>query len=140
MSKALGSKRTIIALLIIVVVLIAGVAVWLWSFPSRPVSTGEKIEIVECTGNDQLTSAVVAVHNGGSGVVEITAIYIGTDLYSYSASVAPGKFAAASNQIAPGQTVAFNVTIASGSWPPQYAYAAKAVTKNGTEASSSTAC
>jgi hypothetical protein len=137
MSKVLGSKRTIIALLIIVVVLVAGV-VWLrysTYFLGGPSATSEKIGVVECSGgNEQLTSTIIAVRNFGSGMVEITTIQIGADLYSYSASPSPGKFAATSNQIAPGQTVPFNVTIASGSWSPSVTYGVTVITKNGTQA------
>ena len=145
MSKPEASKRTIKAaatLVVVIVVVIAGA--WLWSsnyFPGGPSATSDKIDVVEARIlPPSRTTAVVAVRNVGSGVVEITAIYIGADLYSYSASAAPGKFSATSNQIAPGQTVAFTVTIASGSWPSGPSYAAKVVTKNGAEARATCTC
>ena len=142
LSKPEASKRTINlpAILVVVIVVLIAIA-WLWSsnyFRGGPSATSDKIEIVECSANcppSPCTTAVVAVRNVGSGTVEITAIYIGGDLYTYSASASPGKFSATSNQIAPGQTVAFTVTKASGIEWYYVTYAVKAVTKNGAEAS-----
>jgi hypothetical protein len=140
LSKPEASKRTIkVAAILVVVIVMVMAGAWLWSsnyFPGRPSATGDKIEIVNCSADcGPCTTAIVVVRNVGSGVIEITAIYVGADLYSYSASVSPGKFSATSNQIAPGQTVAFTVTIASGSWSPNAAYMVKVVTKNMAEAS-----
>jgi hypothetical protein len=140
LSKPEASKRTInvpAVLVVVIVVLIAGA--WLWSsnyFRGGPSATSDKIEIVGCDADcGPCTTCYVAVRNVGSGVVEITSIYVGGDFYSYSASASPGKFSATSNQIAPGQTMAFTVIKASGSWLPYATYTVKVVTKNGAEAS-----
>jgi hypothetical protein len=143
LSKLEVSKRTISVAVVVVVIVVIVAGAWLWSsnyFRGGRSSTGDKIEIVECSADcGPCTTCVVAVRNVGSAAVEITAIYVGADLYTYSASASPGKFSAVSpqltNQIAPGQTVAFTVTKASGSWNPSATYTVKAVTKNGAEAS-----
>jgi hypothetical protein len=143
MSKAVGSKRTIKVAVILVVVIVAVIAsAWLWSSnylrggPSATTTTNDKIEIAACDADcGPCTTAHITIRNVGSGVVEITAIYIdSSELYRYSASVSPGKFSAPSNQIAPGETVTFTVTKASGSWSPTLVVWVRAVTKNGAEA------
>jgi hypothetical protein len=138
LSKPGASKRTIkVAAILLVVIVMVIVGAWFWSsnyLPSGPSATSDKIAVVECSGNPSRTTAIIAVRNVGSGAVEITAIYIGADVYSYSASASPDKFSATSNQIAPGQTEAFTVTKASGSWSASVVRA-KVVTKNGAEAS-----
>ena len=139
-SKAAGSKRTIKVAAVLVVVIVAVIATaWLWSsnyLRGRPSATSDKIEINGCSADcGPCTTAYISVHNVGSGVVEITAIYIdSSELYRYSASISPGKFSAPSNQIAPGETVTFTVTKASGSWSAFLVVWVRAVTKNGAEA------
>jgi hypothetical protein len=152
LSKPEASKRTfkVAAILVVAIVLvIAGASLWSSNYrqPARPSATSDKIELVDCSqygyacGALMQNTAAVTVRNVGSGVVEITAIYIGADLHTYSASASPGKFSATSNQIAPGQTVTFIVTKASGWWYPKATrLTAKAVTKNGAEASKTCGC
>jgi hypothetical protein len=140
LSKPEASKRTIkVAAILVVVIVVVIAGAWLWSsnyFRGGQSATGDKIDIIGCDADcGPCTTCYVVVANVGSGVVEITAIYIGPDLYSYSASPSPGKFSATSNQIPPGQSMAFTVIKASGSWSPSAMYTVKVVTKNGAEAS-----
>ena len=143
MSKPSGGNRTKVAVILIVTVVVVVAGVWLWSSNyfkgGGATATSDKIEIVDAitlqSGSPYtINTAVVSVRNTGSAPVEIASIYIGSDRYDYSASVAPGKFSAPSNQIAPGETMTFTITRASGYWSPMEQPIVKAATKNGAEA------
>jgi hypothetical protein len=84
------------------------------------------------------TNATLIVNNMGSVPVTISTIYVQGVAYSYSSTAAPGTFSATSNQIQPGQNLTFTITNPSPTpltIANQNAWNIKAVTSNGTEAS-----
>lgn len=143
------------AVILVVIAIVSGMLL----LSNHPVasSTNERIEIpargiiVTNTQNAGIvywTSASVTVHNIGSVPVEITTINVqnvehssnptaAPDIqnveYSYSPTAAPGEFSAASNVIAPGQSVTFTITPSSATAVNPQTYFT-VVTKNGVAA------
>lgn len=155
LSKIMGNKRNvIIALVIMVVIVVAGVGVWLSS--SSHASTNEKIEILANSVQVSVSGASlanIAVHNVGSVPVTIKTIYVNNAPYSYIAvSDYPNTFWAASKPtchrdltgdctltgtslptyIAPGESVTFTLQAANQFQKGNLTF--KVVTMNGAEA------
>jgi archaellum component FlaF (FlaF/FlaG flagellin family) len=157
MSETVGSNRsTKIALLVIVVVIFAGVGVWLLSSGNTgELSANEKIEIPANGVQVSVSGAPLAnitVHNVGSVPVTIKTIYVNNAPYSYIAtSNYPNTFWAASKPtchrdltgctltgtleptyIAPGESVTFTLQAANQFQKGNLTF--KVVTANGAEA------
>jgi len=146
--RLLKTKLVLFGILVVVIVVVAGV---LLMSGHSGVSTNEKIQIpsggivvntvadpAAGTGMVTWTTATLTVDNIGSVPVTISKIYVQGAAYSYSSTAASGTFSAASNQIQPGQSLTFTITDPSPTpltLANENAWNFKAVTSNGTEAS-----
>lgn len=104
----MNTRLALVGVLVVVIVVVAGV----WLESSHLGTSGERIMIPQdgAQVSGDRTHASLTVQNIGSLTVTIVTIYINDVAYAYSPTAAPGMFSAASNQIAPGQSVTFTVT------------------------------